>query len=40
MELEYWQIVVIVLLTWVIVGGIVSTFLGKIIKWGSKDNDL
>ena len=37
MELEYWQIA---LLTWVIVGGIVSLFLGKIIKWGTKDNDL
>ena len=37
MELEYWQIA---LLAWVIVGVIVSPFLGKIIKWGTKDNEL
>ena len=37
MGLEYWQIA---LLTRVIAGGIVSRFLGKIIKWGTKDNEL
>ena len=40
MELEYLQIVMIALLTWVIVGCIVSLFLGKIIKWGTKDDEL
>lgn len=38
--MEYWQIILIAVLAWVAIGGVVSLMLGKIIKWGAKDNDV